>query len=157
MAGLEVTFAVEIVMPQTIPIWMIHDHRAEMSEMAADIQTGLDWDSYMAAQAKKELLFVAARDAKSRELVGYMVMFIRPHPHYKSIKAASNDAHYLMPAYRGVGAGKAMIQFAEAAAVECGARVLVQRTKAKDSHGYIFQSMGYKLTDFVYVKDLRPK
>jgi GNAT superfamily N-acetyltransferase len=67
---------------------------------------------------------------------------------------ATDDLHYLMPAYRNLGAGKAMLQIAEKVAIERGAVFIHLRCKAAHNHGYIFEGMGYVLTDFLYVKEI---
>jgi GNAT superfamily N-acetyltransferase len=81
---------------------------------------------------------------------------MKPHLHYSATQVAINDVHFLRREYRGLGAGKAMIAFAEGAARAAGAKLFSMRCKAapEKDHGHIFTGMGYTLTDLVYVKDL---
>jgi GNAT superfamily N-acetyltransferase len=154
--NLGVRFSTELLRPGLIPAWMIHDHFQE-NAVHRDVfeQPDADWDYYMEAQRKGELIMVLTRDAKTLALVGYVALILRPHPHYRSVLVAIDDLHYLMPAYRGLGAGKLMMEYAEFVAHERGAQVFCLRHKAAQDHGHIFRSMGYELTDMVYTKDIR--
>jgi GNAT superfamily N-acetyltransferase len=152
----EITLAVETLTPSTIPAWMLADHYAENAMFKDALKLAPDWDTYIKAQSKGEFIFVSAREVDGpKEIVGYVALFLRPHPHYRQTIVAVDDVHYLMPAYRGAGLGKIMLAFAEGAAKERGATIFSMRTKAGQDHGYIFTDMGYVLTDLVYVKDLR--
>lgn len=113
-----------------------------------------DWAEYQRLQEKGQLIFVAARSKRGR-VAGYAIIVLRPHMHYAGAKVAYDDAHYLAPKYRSQGWGKKMIQYAEKVALAAGAKVFSMRTKAGEhNHGHIFESMGYQLTDLVYLKDL---
>jgi GNAT superfamily N-acetyltransferase len=114
-----------------------------------------DWDFYDQATERGETVCVTARDHLGT-LVGYIVMILRRHPHYADTILAVDDLHFLLPEFRGRGAGKLMLAFAEEKAREAGARVFSMRCKADSNHGFIFESMGYKLTDLVYIKELAP-
>jgi GNAT superfamily N-acetyltransferase len=147
-------FTVETFYPHTIPAWMLADHYEENAPMKEQLKLAPDWSRYMEAQRRGEFLFLACRDAQTKDLVGYMAMFLHPHPHYRDTKVAVDDVHYLMPQYRGLGAGKAMIEIAENCAKERGATMFSMRCKAAQDHGAIFKKLGYELTDLVYIKDL---
>lgn len=134
------------------PAWMLHDHYVENAPLKDTLKLDPDWSRYFEAQEKGEFLWVTARQAGS--IVGYMAVFLHPHPHYKGTIVAVDDVHYLMPVHRGNGNGKALIAFAEKAAFERGARVFSMRTKAEQSHGPLFEKLGYRLVDLVYVKEL---
>jgi GNAT superfamily N-acetyltransferase len=149
----DIRFAVEQLSQNLIPGWMLLDHYDENAPIKRVFKQELDWTRYMQAQDKGEFFLVTARIGLGR-MVGYMAMFLQPHLHYKQTKVACDDAHYLMPEYRGQGAGKAMIAFAEKTAAERGATVFSMRCKAEQSHAHIFESLGYKLTDLVFLKEL---
>jgi GNAT superfamily N-acetyltransferase len=149
----DIRFAVEQLSQNLIPGWMMLDHYEENAPIKRVFKQDLDWTRYMQAQDKGEFFLVTARIGLGR-MVGYMAMFLQPHLHYKQTKVACDDAHYLMPEYRGQGAGKAMIAFAEKMAAERGATVFSMRCKAEQSHAHIFESLGYKLTDLVFLKEL---
>jgi GNAT superfamily N-acetyltransferase len=160
----DIRFAVEQLHPNLIPQWLLLDHYDENAPIKRVFKQDLDWSRYMQAQDKDEFFLVTARIGLPQlkvesaglvgKLVGYMAMFLQPHLHYRQTKVACDDAHYLMPEYRGQGAGKAMIAFAEKVAAERGASVFSMRCKAEQSHAHIFESLGYKLTDLVFLKEL---
>jgi GNAT superfamily N-acetyltransferase len=149
----DIRFAVEQLSQNLIPQWLLLDHYDENAPIKRVFKQDLDWARYMEAQDKGEFFLVTARIGIGK-LVGYMAIFLQAHLHYKQSKVALDDAHYLMPEYRGQGAGKKMIEFAEKTATERGATVFSMRCKADQSHGYIFEALGYKLTDLVFLKEL---
>jgi len=148
-----VRFSLESVTSCNVPKAMFTAHYEELAPLKAALKLDPDWDQYRKWQAAGELVLVIARN-QDNEVVGYAAMVIRPHPHYRGVKIAVDDLHYLAPAYRSLGVGKEMIKFAEAAAFNMGARVMTMRCKAGHNHGHIFESMGYSLCDLVYLKDL---
>jgi GNAT superfamily N-acetyltransferase len=150
-----VTFAVEQLHPDLIPFQLFQDHYAEIAAPKNSfVKPAPDWSRYLEAQEKGEFIAIIARD--QGKVVGYMSIFLQPHQHYIATVMAVDDMHYLMPSYRGRGAGKQMIEFAEQAAVERGATVFSMRCKAAQDHGHIFKSLGYELSDLVYLKELTP-
>ena len=151
-ADIGVTFFVEVLGPATIPTTLMRAHYEELAPMKALLNLAPDWSQYMEWQQKGEFILVTASNDKI--MVGYMAIILRPHLHYRETKMAVDDVHYLAPAYRGVGVGKEMIAFAEKTAWNAGARVFSMQCKAGLNHGYIFEGMGYELTDLVYLKDL---
>ncbi len=128
-------------------------HYEEVAPMKDINKMAPDWANYREMQDMGQLIFLTARNHDG-EMVGYMVVVVRPHLHYRRTKVAIDDLHYLAPEYRGAGWGKKMISFAEQQAAKKGAKVFSMRCKAESNHGYIFESLGYKLTDLVYLKDL---
>ncbi len=160
-AGDSVIFGVESLNEHVIPKELMRAHYAETAPMKDIHKMAPDWDNYREMQDLDQLIFVTARTQQAPpcapvvyDIVGYMVVVIRPHLHYRKTKVAIDDLHYLAPEYRGAGWGKKMIAFAEQKAKEAGAKVFSMRCKAESNHGYIFESLGYKLTDLVYLKDL---
>jgi GNAT superfamily N-acetyltransferase len=152
----KIVFAVEELTPDLIPTEMMLDHYEENAPFKHTLRMDMDWTEYLDAQDDDEFFLITARlDGK---LVGYMGIFVHPHLHYRETMVAVDDAHYLMPGFRGQGAGKAMIDFAEKTAAARGATVFSMRCKVAQNHGHIFESLGYKLTDLVYLKDIgRPR
>jgi hypothetical protein len=108
-------------------------------------------EAYQALEKAGALAIVTARD--DGVLVGYFIMFCRPHPHYKSVMVAVEDIKFLSPNYRGV-TGLKMIKFAEQLARQLGCKVIFQRSKAKSEHGPMYARLGYDLIDEVYAKRL---
>jgi GNAT superfamily N-acetyltransferase len=153
--GNHLIFDVERFSRYAIPIDILEAHYEELAPFKHLNRLKPDWGAYATMQERGELLFVTARKkTRPSHLVGYMIMVVRPHLHYQDVLVAVDDIHYLMPNFRGAGWGKKMIAFAEAEAAKMGAKIFSTRCKAKSDHGHIFESMGYELTDLVYIKDL---
>ena len=147
-------FGVEHFSKDSIPRELLEAHHAEVGVLKDVLALEPDWSEYEILQHKGQLIFVTARSRRDR-VAGYALIVLRPHLHYAGAKVAYDDAHYLAPKYRSQGWGKKLIQYAEKVALAAGAKVFSMRTKAGSSnHGHIFESMGYQLTDLVYLKDL---
>ena len=140
-----------------IPQWMLHDHFREVAQVMRTIvdKPDPDYGIYEREQEKGHTVFVAVRDHKVLNLVGYVGLLLKPHPHYRGITMAIDDAYYLMPGYREVGVGTLMMRYAEAAAAEAGAQMMFIRVKSQHSHGSLLERLGYQLEDLTYKKDLR--
>lgn len=150
----DIVFAVEPAVHNKLPPWLIGDHFNEVGTLKDVTQRpNIDYKRYMEAQAKGEFMLVVARDS-NKDVIGYVALFIQPHPHYAHILVASDDAHYLVPRFRGLRLGKAMIEYAYKEAAARGAKIFVGRVKAASNHGKIYEEMEFELQDLVYVKDL---
>jgi GNAT superfamily N-acetyltransferase len=147
-------FAVEILTKTSIPKALMKAHYEELAPMKHLLALDPDWSAYFRMQALGELVFVTLRRDSDDEMIGYMIMVVKPHLHYRGAKLAIDDLHYLLPEYRGQGWGKKLIAFAEGEAKQAGAKIFSMRTKVGKDHSYIFEAMGYELTDLVYIKDL---
>jgi len=145
---------VEPLRPDTIPAWMFGDHVEESCPNKEVFKLKPDWAYYFREQREGRFFMVSARN-ENWDIVGYVGMFIRPHHHYSDVVMATDDLHYLLPAYRGQKLGAFMLAFAEKVAAEKGASIFLMRCKANQPHGKIFEDMGYKLTDLTYLKDIR--
>ena len=53
-------------------------------------------------------------------LIGYLIMWIHPHPHYHDTVCAYEDAKFVLPEYRG-HTGAKLVRFAEGVARDAGA------------------------------------
>jgi GNAT superfamily N-acetyltransferase len=110
-----------------------------------------DLELYERLEAAGRLLLVTARDAGT--LVGYFLMILAPHPHYRHIVVATEDLHFVHPAARG-WTGIKLMKFAERMARAQGATLMVGRAKAKSEHGALYARLGYDLMDEVFTKRL---
>jgi ribosomal protein S18 acetylase RimI-like enzyme len=135
-----------------LPKPLLKAHYEEVASFKSTLKLDPDWREYDRMLKKDEMVLIRAKDGI--QTVGYMIVVVKPHLHYKQVKVATDDLHYLHPAYRNLGAGKAMLQIAEKIAIERGAVFVTLRSKAAHNHGYIFEGMGYVLTDLLYVKEL---
>jgi len=111
-----------------------------------------DLDFYAKAERAGSLLLCTARLDASR-LVGYYLMIVHRHAHYKHIIVATEDLHFVHPEHRG-WTGIRLMKFAERMARAHHAGLLVSRAKAKSEHGALYRRLGYDLMDEIYTKRL---
>lgn len=143
--------------PRDLPADILQAHYDEIAEFKDVLQLDPNWREYDELNRRNQLILVLACDPDKRgAVIGYAILIVKPHLHYRDTLVAINDVHFLRREYRGLGAGKAMIEFAEGCARAAGAKLFSMRCKADPikSHGHLFEGMGYKLADLVYVKDL---
>lgn len=107
---------------------------------------------YLDTEKRGALFIVTAR--LNAKLIGYVVMIVAPHAHYKDVLMATDDIHFLHKDYRKSRIGLGMFRAAEGFMKDRGVKVMMLRTKAKHDHGAIFERMGYDLQDLVYTKRL---
>ena len=84
-------------------------------------------------------------------LVGYIVMVINRNLHYKQLLMATEDIHFLLPAYRKGLIGYRMLAKAKQEMKARGCRMAIIRCKAGMSHAPLFERLGGELSDLVYV------
>jgi hypothetical protein len=111
----------------------------------------VDEEAFMQLQNEGKLLCCVARDGD--EVVGYVVDFIRNHLHYKTVKIAICDSHYIAPAYRAKCA-RGLTKFVEKVEREMGVVSRVTRTKNTNKAGDFFRAMGYAEAEVAWVKRL---
>jgi GNAT superfamily N-acetyltransferase len=140
--------------PRDLPTALLKEHYDEIAEFKNVLQLDPDWREYDALSRSGQLITVLA--CSEGHAVGYMILIVKPHLHYRNATVAIDDVHFLRREFRGIGAGKAMVAFAEKSARDAGATLFSMRCKADPDkeHGRLFEGMGYTLTDLVYVKDL---
>ena len=81
-------------------------------------------------------------------LVGYVVHFVREHPHYVPHLWAVSDIFWLSPDHRGLGIGKAMFEHAEKWLKERGVSVVHYTYKASNlAAGEVLEDLGYPLIE----------
>lgn len=87
------------------------------------------------------------------KLVGYAILAVMPHLHYKSAgPMAMIDVYYLKPAYRKGGTGAKMIMFAELTLKAKGVTKVYFSTKVHLDNGKLLEALGFKFSDKVYTK-----
>lgn len=85
-------------------------------------------------------------------LVGYAAYFVLPNLHYRSRIVAESDVFFLAPEERRGSAGLRLLQFADKALCTEGVRAIVQRVKTAHDCGRIFERMGYRHYEKLYLK-----
>ncbi len=130
---------------------LLRSHYEEISHDKS-IPLDPDWTAYLAAEAAGKLLIFTARTT-ARDLVGYAVFFVGPHPHYKSTTFAVQDILFVRPDHRGTG-GRLVI-WADQALTDYGVDRVVHHVKVAHDFSPMLERLGYELMDKIMVKNLR--
>lgn len=129
-------------------------HYDEVAPYKETLALDPDMATYRQLEDVGQLIVLTAREAGA--LVGYMLMFLRPHLHYRKTLVAIDDIHFVHPAHRKGSLGLRLIQYAEGEMARRGAKIMVLRTKSDPglNHGLLFERIGYAPLDVVYSKRL---
>jgi GNAT superfamily N-acetyltransferase len=111
-----------------------------------------DWPVYEAMERLGKLWVLTARDRGV--LIGYVVMMLSRHLHYRTLLVATDDIRFLHPDYRRGWTGYRMIVMTEKAMAALGVRKCVLRTKFLLDHGKLFERRRFVKEDIVYSKIL---
>lgn len=131
---------------------LLHLHWQEIAPYQDLLTLNPDMDIYRTAEEKGTLHIITARD--NGKLVGYIILMVHRHLHYKHVLIATDDIHFLHPDYRQGGAGVRLFMSAEKEMRKLGVKILVMRTKANHDHGVLFERLGYSALDRTFSKRL---
>lgn len=109
-----------------------------------------DLETYRNLEKLNRLCMITARH--KGELVGYILMLLYPHPHYRQVLNAMDDLHFIRADFRNGFTFLRMLAFMEAEMKARGARIVALRTKQAKDHGALFERIGYQVQDVVYTK-----
>jgi hypothetical protein len=112
-----------------------------------------DFSVYRTLYAAGKLHILAARD--DGKLIGYYIAIIGKNLHYRTITVATEDIYYLAPEYRKGTSGLRLFIEAEKMMRAAGAVMSVAKTKVAHDHGSLFQRLGYRHFESVYMKVLK--
>jgi N-acetylglutamate synthase-like GNAT family acetyltransferase len=148
---MSVTFAIE-TMDQVLDdmAWLWDIHWQEIALDKVKVPLNPDVDTFWALEKSGLLLIVTARDGE--KMVGYHVCIVRPHLHYKHSLTAYADMYFVHPDYRQGMTGVRMFKFLEAELRARGVERIYQGTKIHKDMGRLFERLGYKETERLYVK-----
>jgi len=117
-----------------------------------DIELKPDVETYARMQAAGQLRCYTARD--SGRLIGYVVFFVRPNPHYAASIQAHQDVLFVALDYRRGMVGVRLIKVAEQRLRAEGAQVIYHHAKRTNKVGELLARLGYELVDEIYAKRL---
>jgi GNAT superfamily N-acetyltransferase len=132
---------------------LIEDHWEEIALNKSAIKLNPDWDAYHNLEDAGILKIFTARFGG--KLIGYFVVLIRNHIHYKDHVFAANDVLFLKQEYRKGLTGAKLMRFAEKCLKEDGVSVLVVNTKRHKPFDGLLEWLGYSHVENVYSKYLR--
>ena len=107
-----------------------------------------DWDLYDECEKSGKLWVMTAR--ADGVLVGYIWMLLVGDMHYKGLRRAVEDVHYLAPEYRKGLTGYKMLVETKRAMQEKGVDMIVFRTKVASDHGLLLERLGGVFADKLY-------
>jgi GNAT superfamily N-acetyltransferase len=132
---------------------LLQDHWEEIAVNKSVIKMNPDWEAYHNLEDNGALkIFTARFDG---ELIGYFVVLIRNHIHYKDHIFAANDVLFLKQEHRKGLTGPKLMKFAEKCLKEDGVSVLVVNTKRHKPFDGLLEWLGYSHVENVYSKYLR--
>src|SRR5581483_3369806 len=152
--GAPVTFAVEALATAygEASALLLDEHWQEVALYRDLLTVNPDIELYEGLERAGKLFIVTAR--ARGQMVGYVMMLIHPHPHYKHVIVATDDIHFLHRDFRKGFTGCRLIDAAETEAARRGAQIIAWRTKVGHDHGALFARRGYTAQDVVYTKRL---
>lgn len=132
---------------------LLEKHWQEIAVNKEHIKLNPDWEAYADLEASGNLKIFTARDGST--LVGYFVVFVRNHIHYKDHLFAHNDILFLSEPYRKGFTGIKLIKFAEECLKADGVSVLTINTKTHKPFDGVLQRLGFNHVENIYSKLLR--
>ena len=132
---------------------LLEKHWQEIAVNKEHIKLNPDWEAYADLEASGNLKIFTARDGNA--LVGYFVVFVRNHIHYKDHLFAHNDILFLSEPYRKGFTGIKLIKFAEECLKADGVSVLTVNTKIHKPFDGVLQRLGFNHVENIYSKLLR--
>jgi len=132
---------------------LLQDHWEEIAVNKSVIKMNPDWDAYHSLEDNGALKIFTARS--DSDLIGYFVVLLRNHIHYKDHIFAANDVLFLKQEHRKGLTGPKLMKFAEKCLKEDGVSVLVVNTKRHKPFDGLLEWLGYSHVENVYSKYLR--
>lgn len=125
--------------PDFLPIWQ-QEHAPEVHPPAigpARIDTG----TYEACERAGQLALVTVRSEHA--LVGYHVAICTPHINFCDTLTAFVSLYYIRPPLRGLGLGRAMLQYATDDLTARGVRLVLTGAKTALPYAGVFRHLGW--------------
>lgn len=131
---------------------LLEKHWQEIALNKDKIKMNPDWESYASLEDAGILKIFTARE--DQRLVGYFVVLVKTHLHYKDNLFAYNDVLFLDAEYRKGFTGSKLMKFAEACLKEDGVEVMVVNTKRHKPFDVLLKWLGYSHIENLYSKVL---
>jgi GNAT superfamily N-acetyltransferase len=131
---------------------LLEKHWEEIALNKDKIKLNPDWDAYADLEDAGVLKIFTARS--DGELVGYFVVFVKAHIHYRDHLFAYNDILFLDKEYRKGFTGAKLIKFAEKCLREDDVSVVVVNTKRHKPFDVLLNWLGYRHIENIYSKVL---
>ena len=123
-------------------------HYAELALNQDKVPLSPQFDKYIDAENRGELIFVALRDVG--QIVGYFIGFIAPGLHYSTCLTCQMDIFYVLPEHRGSGAGFQLFKFVEKQLKQRGVQRMFVGSKMHKDASWLFEKLGYTPVETYY-------
>ena len=128
------------------PILPIHYEELALNQDKVPLSP--QFDKYIAAEQRGEVLFITLR--KAGEMVGYFIGFIAPGLHYSTCLTCQMDIFYVHPDHRGDGAGFQLFKFVEKELKQRKVQRMFVGSKLHKDASWLFQKLGYTPVETYY-------
>lgn len=133
---------------------LLGTHWAEIAHFK-DIPLNPDWDIYLKAEAGGMLRAFSIRLEATKELVGYVVFFVRPNAHYRDSLQAVQDILYVHPDHRKGFLALEFLDFCDDELRAQGVQCVYHHVKdAHQALGVVLKRLSYEQVETVWVRRL---
>jgi GNAT superfamily N-acetyltransferase len=129
---------------------MLEHHYDEIALDKEHIKLNPDYDAYKTLCSSGFMRIITARDGG--KLVGYCIVIIKHHLHYRDSLTAIDDIFYVDKEYRKGLTGVKLFIKTEEILKKYGVQRVIMNTKLHHDVGAIFDRLGYKETERVFTK-----
>lgn len=131
---------------------LLEKHWEEVALNKEKIKLNPDWDAYANLEDAGVLKIFTAR--ANSKLIGYFVVFVKSHIHYKDHLFCYNDVIFVDEEYRKGFTSTRLIKFAEKCLKADGVEVMIVNTKRHKPFDSLLIWLGYKHIENIYSKVL---
>lgn len=123
-------------------------HYKELALDQDKVPLSPQFDKYVAAEQRGELMFVTLR--KAGQMVGYFIGFIAPGLHYSTCLTCNMDIFYVLPDHRGSGTGFQLFKFVEQQLKKRGVDRMFVGSKMHKDASWLFEKLNYTPVETYY-------
>lgn len=138
-------------LPEISKFWP--EHWREVALHQEEIPLDPDFDEYARIEKAGQLHVTVVRH--SGKVVGYAVVIIRRHLHYRRSLSGYFDLYFLAPAHRRGWTGVRLFRHVEKAMRQRGVERLFTGTKLSLDASKIFERLGWEETERLHTKLLK--
>lgn len=123
-------------------------HYAELALNQDKVPLSPQFDKYIDAERRGELIFITLR--KAGEIVGYFIGFIAPGLHYSTCLTCQMDIFYVLPEHRGGGSGFQLFKYVEQQLKQRNVQRMFVGSKMHKDASWLFEKLGYTPVETYY-------
>ncbi len=131
---------------------LVHKNWEDTGFSKHGLKLNPDWDVYEAIDRAGLLGVYTVR--KQDSLIGYLVVVVRKHPHYKDHIFASNDILFIDKEHRKGLVGYFLVKYVVEDLKKLGASVLMFNTTVDKPYDPILNRLGFEPAEKLYMKFL---